>query len=740
MSRKKETDTLISQEDTTQVQHLLARYHQLAHDLRLSTNQEQAEAALADITTLSENAQLALLKALAKENTTDSADILAAVNVLSQHKELRKEARRSLIRLEATKTYPQWTPPIARTPAVTVSTPNPPRFWKGVVTQSREQGEVRLGLFWEQGYDYSEARSLLFLLDFWRDGVKDVIVETSNKRHAEEHITEMRTRLTDTDTSLVDCTLAEGKRLIEEALSVNKWRGTTPSKDYRNHLPIINQLVLQATELEEDRGRTFINPELEDQETIVNFLGAWSLGDYGLAYDLLTEGSSNRERLSRDEWIERRRAWADEAHPTRLQLGFVHERERSQSALWVPTPITGGRLSSRKEIEVGWSLELQDTPLSATLSEMPMGTAINKDTGRHWFWTSYTLVREQNAWRIQYITDEGANIQGLPIAELQKRIQEYEAAIDAKLAQRETVDVNEIVQELTWRLSQLLHFYDALIARLPFDRKVCEDAYSRALVTGNTGRILVYLERLAQRFPEHKAETLRRLGATLAALAYQSADEGLTERKELLIQRAETALRNSLTLDDSARGHAVLAELLSSENRNDEAEAEFLQAKMTTPTLEEESTIEAGLGNIAMRRERMDEAIAHYRRVADINPRYAGIWFNLGFAYRLLGQLDEAEASYKRALEVEPENEMNYTELVALYMNRQEAEQARAIAEQGVHANPDSAMLHALFASVLAELGDMRGAQREIKEAEEIDPELPVVQEVRQYIDKAKKR
>ncbi len=247
MSRKKETDTLISQEDTTQVQHLLARYHQLAHDLRLSTNQEQAEAALADITTLSENAQLALLKALAKENTTDSADILAAVNALSQHKELRKEARRSLIRLEATKTYPQWTPPIARTPAVTVSTPNPPRFWKGVVTQSREQGEVRLGLFWEQGYDYSEARSLLFLLDFWRDGVKDVIVETSNKRHAEEHITEMRTRLADTDTSLVDCTLAEGKRLIEEALSVNKWRGTTPSKDYRNHLPIINQLVLQAT-------------------------------------------------------------------------------------------------------------------------------------------------------------------------------------------------------------------------------------------------------------------------------------------------------------------------------------------------------------------------------------------------------------------------------------------------------------------------------------------------------------
>jgi tetratricopeptide (TPR) repeat protein len=150
--------------------------------------------------------------------------------------------------------------------------------------------------------------------------------------------------------------------------------------------------------------------------------------------------------------------------------------------------------------------------------------------------------------------------------------------------------------------------------------------------------------------------------------------------------------------------------------------------------------IEAGLGNIAMRRERMDEAIAHYRRVADINPKYPGIWFNLGFAYRLLGQLDEAEASYKRALEVEPENELSYSELVALYMNRRETAQARAIAEQGVRANPDSAMLHALFASVLFELGDMRGAQHEIKEAEEIDPELPIVRDVRQYIDRARKR
>jgi len=56
-----------------------------------------------------------------------------------------------------------------------------------------------------------------------------------------------------------------------------------------------------------------------------------------------------------------------------------------------------------------------------------------------------------------------------------------------------------------------------------------------------------------------------------------------------------------------------------------------------------------------------------------------------------------------------------------------------------VRANPNSAHLHALFASVLFEIGDQHGAHRQIEEAERIDPQLEIVQSVRQYINKAKK-
>ncbi|HLZ59264.1 MAG TPA: tetratricopeptide repeat protein [Ktedonosporobacter sp.] len=736
MSRKKEASTILSTEDNDQIQHLLERYQDIADNLHRSTKQAEAEAVLTPISTLSEAVQLAFLKALAKENTVDAADVLVAMNALSPNKEARKEARRSLIRLEASRVSPQWTPPIIHTPAVQVKVANPPRFWKGFVTLMREEGEVQLALSWEQGYDYSEARALVFLLDYWREGVKDVIVEAGSKRHVNEYLQEMRRRLE--TVPVVDCTLAEGKRLLEEALSVNEWRALPPHKDYRLNLPTINNLIMQATDLGEDLGSTFINPELEDQEVVINFLGAWSMGDYGLAYDLLTNGSAVRANLSRDEWIELHRNWANEALPVRMELGFVHERERSQSALWVPTSISS-RSSARKEIEVGWSLELADTPLSGTLKEMPMGTAINKETGRHWFWTNYTLVREQNAWRIQQATDEGATIQGLSIPELQRRIKEYEDTIEERVNQPDK-DPQEFAAEMSWRLTQLMHYYDALIARLPLDRLVNEDAYQRSILLGNPERMAVYLERLAQRFPENRADIQRRLGATLAELAYKYDQGAMKERREHLLAQAEARIREAVAADNSATSHILLAELLINQDHHEEAQSELQTALALNPSRNDEATIEAAIGNIAMRQERMAEAISHFQRVIEIRPDYPGAWFSLGLAQRLLGRLTEAEESYIRSLQMEPGDIRAYSELIAIAMNQGDKQKARTLAEQGVQANPNSAHLHALLSSVLFELGDQRGAQRQIELAEAIDPELEIVQGVRQYMQKAKKK
>ncbi len=730
MARTNENNPTLSAEENTQLQSLLDRYQELAQQIRTTTMQAQAEAALADITSLSEKVQIALLKALAKEQTSESADLLTALNAFSPNKEIRKEARRSLLRLDAAKIYSSWTPPIAQASAIQVNVNHAPRFWRGLITQSREEGEVQLALFWEQGYDYSEIRIFNFLLDYWQEGVKDTFVEVTNKKAAERRIEDMR--LTLPDVHVLDCTLAEAKRLIEEALSVNEWRGTEAHKEFRNRLPTINQLILQAENIGEDSGRTFINPDLENQEVVINFLGAWVLGDYGTAYDVNTESSNIRNRLSRDEWIERHRAWNAEAHPLRLELGFIHERERSQSALWLPS--TGiARPSAKKDIEVGWSVEIVDTPLAGTLRELPMGTAIYKETGRHWYWANYTVEQTRDGWRIQQFTDEGANVQGLSVSELQNRIKEYESAIEQKLQQRDE-DMNAFLQEVSWRAIQLLHFYDALIAKLPFDRQVNEEAYGGSVFVGSPERTIVYLERLIQRFPENKADLLRRLGSTFAELAFRYERAEMPERRDMFMQRAETTLREALDVQNNAMGHMLLGELFLSMNRNDEAEEELREAQTMPVTPDEEKALEAGLGNLAMRREKSAEAIPHYQRVAELDPNYPGIWFNIGFAQRLLGNFAEAEQSYQHAIEGEPQDIRPYSELIAIYMNRPDHERARAIAQQGVNTNPTSAHLHALYASTLMELNERRAAEHELQTAEQLDPSLEIVQMVRSFM------
>ncbi len=269
MTQKKESNSPVSQEEHAQLEHVLEQFHQIANELHTSTKKEEAEAVLTDINRLSETSQVAFLKALSKERTSDAADIMIALNELSPNKSIRKEARRSLLRLEAAKVYPQWKPPVVRTPVVGLPLAHPPRFWKGYVTQSREEGEVQLILCWEQGIDYSEARMFIFLLDFWEQGLKEFIQDLTNKRGVEAQIQHMRTQLP--DIILADCTLAEARRLVEEALAVNAWRGTTPHKEYRHYLPIFKQLVTDAEDVGEDRGLTFINPKLESDEVVATF-------------------------------------------------------------------------------------------------------------------------------------------------------------------------------------------------------------------------------------------------------------------------------------------------------------------------------------------------------------------------------------------------------------------------------------------------------------------------------------
>jgi hypothetical protein len=263
--KKRTPQIAVSLENTSQAQDVLGRYHEIARNLHESTNQAQAEAALAEINNMPEGVQMALLKDLSKEHHTDAADVLVAINELSPVKSVRKEARRSLIGLQGVRIYPQWSPPVDRAPVIQI-TSSPLRFWKGMVTDSRDVGEVQLALGFEQEDNPSQVRVLVFLLEFYHDGVKDFFSRTGNKRTADNFFAEMETHLTDVETK--DCTLAQARRLILEALDVNKRNGTQPHKDYRFNSSLVSQLILEAPGLEEDDLEEEVGPEEEDEDTI----------------------------------------------------------------------------------------------------------------------------------------------------------------------------------------------------------------------------------------------------------------------------------------------------------------------------------------------------------------------------------------------------------------------------------------------------------------------------------------
>jgi hypothetical protein len=142
MTAKKQGASSDPHVDNALLEHLLEQRHEIAEELHNSTSRVQAETALAELTSIDEADQMALLKALAKQQDPDAADILLAINELTPNKAIRKEARRALIQLAGTKIYPSWTPEPEAGPAVAVT--NPPRFWKGFVTETREEGELEI--------------------------------------------------------------------------------------------------------------------------------------------------------------------------------------------------------------------------------------------------------------------------------------------------------------------------------------------------------------------------------------------------------------------------------------------------------------------------------------------------------------------------------------------------------------------------------------------------------------------
>jgi len=746
MTKKKQQHISISQNDEAQAQATLNQIHKVVQAIHRSDDQKAAEDALASITAMTETGQLALVKALGKMQHSDAADVLVAINAFAPLKEVRKEARRSLIRLEGVKVYPQWLAPVGQAPIFSIQqTVNPPRFWKGLVTQTRDAGEVQLLLLWEQGEGYREVRVLGFLLEFWSEGVKDFFTYIETKRSVEKLIDQ-----TVAGVPLANCTLAKGRSLIREALAVNKKIGLKPHRDYTNHLALINQMVMEAPDIEEEdednADSLILPPDLSPELVVANFVLANADGDFELAYAYLASNSDLKEGLPQKAWVARRRSWFEEVTPTRFDEGLIHECEPRKSALWLPNPFnrTSTTKATNKEVEVSWSIEFSE-PLDSDSAppELPAPTTVYEETGRHWFWSKYTLVEEEHTgWRIQSTTDEGQESQNLPISELQRRI-------DENLKQIAQIEVKGLPTDATlrnewiWRLWQTLNYEEALLLKSPQNHEMYRQAAAHAAELEDTERQIVLFERKAEHFPMEREQILLIIASAQMQVSvdYEDyVDEEELDNTGFRMQRfqylAETNVRESLSMNDSLLGHYLLAKILmvkGSDENLTEAKEHLMLAKAMPAAPPDQATIERELGKLADLEDQPDVALSHFQQAVELNPKSSDLRVDLGKAYYKQGKLVEAEQALKPIVEQEPNNMDALGELVAIYTTQNRMQDARKLLEKGLQLDPDSPVLLVFLAQTYMK-DDPKRAEKLLDKAEKNDPTALVVPMFRQYL------
>ena len=301
-------------------------------------------------------------------------------------------------------------------------------------------------------------------------------------------------------------------------------------------------------------------PASEYLDIVGDFLESYATGRYEDAYEQLASTSPLRQGLSSEEWVAQRRQWNATAHPARFRIAFIEDTEDLDD---IEQELTDEDETEdtleQPAVEVGWSLQFGETPLTSQLPELPVATAILKETGRHWFWTRYTLVEEDHEWFIDRMIDEGANALKLETTEIEQRLDtiaelasqrlnalakeedleddedlndkdlddEDDEDIDDENEDEDDEDIDDegfmdtlLEMEEAFRvMTKGTHYNDALLAQSPGkDPEPYEQNVKQAMVTNDMERAAVYLQRLAEHFPEQRSKAQEQLGLATSVL------------------------------------------------------------------------------------------------------------------------------------------------------------------------------------------------------------------------------
>jgi Flp pilus assembly protein TadD len=128
--------------------------------------------------------------------------------------------------------------------------------------------------------------------------------------------------------------------------------------------------------------------------------------------------------------------------------------------------------------------------------------------------------------------------------------------------------------------------------------------------------------------------------------------------------------------------------------------------------------------NRLKRENQLDEAIALYHQVIEINPNFAWAYHNLGDAFVKRGNLNEAIVYYRQGLEIIPNSpSFNYS-LGSVYWKTGDLEAATQYLEKVIDLQPDFGKSYQLLGQTLTQKGEFERATIAYSKVAQLNPGL----------------
>ena len=253
----------------------------------------------------------------------------------------------------------------------------------------------------------------------------------------------------------------------------------------------------------------------------------------------------------------------------------------------------------------------------------------------------------------------------------------------------------------------------AVEALMPIVERLPPDSLERKEAEQVLGLAAVVAGRYADAVPH--LEATRRWAPDNMQLAYALAQAYIQTRNP---DGARTTLAGMFKVaPDSAAAHLIAAQVMTRLEMDSLAEPELTKALEKEPRLPSANLL---LGQIALFRGRIPEAIALTTRELAINPASAVAFSQLGDAYVREAQWDDAIASLQKSIWLNPYYSAPYILLGRAYMKKEQPAVAEGMLRRAVEFDPNNRTAHYLLAQLLQQTGREAEAKREFDLAEKL--------------------